>query len=52
MAKPTTEELKSELQNVVNELNQANQVIAKCNRRAIEIQAIIEDRTTPESDAT
>ena len=51
MTKPTTEELKFELQNVINEYNQANQVITKCNKRAIEIQAILKDRTTPESDA-
>ena len=45
MAKPTTEELQAELQTVLNQFNEAN-------RRIIEIQAILKDRTTPESDAT
>mgnify|MGYP001195290081 FL=1 len=45
MAKPTTEELQAELQTVVNQFNEAN-------RRIIEIQAILNDRATPESDAT
>ena len=45
MAKPTTEELQAELQTVVNQVNEAN-------RRIIEIQAILNDRATPESDAT
>jgi len=45
MTKPTTEELQAELQTVVNQFNEAN-------RRIIEIQAILNDRATPESDAT
>jgi len=44
MTKPTTEELQAELQTVVNQFNEAN-------RRIIEIQAILNDRATPESDA-
>ena len=49
--KPTTEELKAELQEVVNKYNQAQSIVKECERRFIELTAIIKDRTTPESDA-
>ena len=52
MAKPTTEELQAELQDVVKKHNQAQAVIKECEKRFIELTAIIKDRTTPESDAT
>ena len=51
MAKPTTEELKTELQEVVNKFNQAQAVVKECEKRFTELTAIIKDRTTPESDA-
>ncbi len=59
MAKPTTEELKAELQDVVNKynqaqatVNQAQTTVKQCEKRFTELTAIINDRTTPESDAT
>ncbi len=51
MAKPTTKELQAELQDVVNKHNQAQAVVKECEKRFIELTAIIKDRTTPESDA-
>ena len=51
MAKPTTEELKTELQEVVNKFNQAQAVVKECEKRFIELTAIIKDRTSSESDA-
>ena len=52
MAKPTLEELQTELQDIVNKHNQAQAVVKECEKRFIELTAIIKDRTTPESDAT
>jgi len=52
MSKPTTEELKKELQEIVNQHNQAQTIVKNCEKRFIELTAIIKDRTTPESDAT
>ena len=52
MSKPTLEELQAELQDVVNRHNQAQTVVKECEKRYIELTAIIKDRTTPESDAT
>jgi hypothetical protein len=51
MAKKTTEELQVELKDVVNKHNQAQAIIKECEKRFIELTAIIKDRTTPESDA-
>tara|TARA_R100001163_G_C5062262_1_gene199298 strand:+ start:2584 stop:2739 length:156 start_codon:yes stop_codon:yes gene_type:complete len=51
MLKPTTEELQAELQDVVNKHNQAQAIIKECEKRFIELTAIIKDRTTNESDA-
>lgn len=51
MLKPTTEELQAELQDVVNKHNQAQTIIKECEKRFIELTAIIKDRTTNESDA-
>ena len=45
MAKKTTEELKTELQEVVKKHNEALETIQQCKNRAIQIQAILEDRT-------
>ena len=52
MPKPTNEELQAELQQVVTKHNQAQAVVKECEKRFIELTAIIKDRTTPESDAT
>ena len=52
MSKPTLEELQAELQDVVNRHNQAEEIVKQCKTRFIELTAIINDRTTPESDAT
>ena len=52
MAKPTLEELQAEFQNVVNKHNQAQDIVNQTKNRFVELQAIIKDRTTPESDAT
>ena len=45
MAKPTTEELQAELQEVVKRHNQAQEVVKQCQTRFTEITAIIKDRT-------
>ncbi len=45
MAKKTTEELQAELQQVIKEHNEAQKIIQQCKNRAIQIQAIIKDRT-------
>jgi len=44
MSKPTTEELQAELQTVVNQRDQATQLVNQSNVRIIEIQAILKDR--------
>ena len=51
MAKPTLEELQAELQDIVNKHNQAQAIVKECEKRFIQLTAIIKDRTTPESDA-
>ena len=51
MAKKTTEELKTELQEVVKKHNEALETIQQCKNRAIQIQAILEDRK-PEDQPT
>ena len=45
MAKPTTEELQAELQEVVNKYNQAQATVKQCEKRFTELTAIIKDRT-------
>ena len=52
MSKPSLEELQAELQELVKKHNQARSIIKNCEKRFIELTAIIKDRTTPESDAT
>ena len=55
MAKPTTEELKTELQELVEKYNQSIDIQEKCKQRIIEVQAIVKDRedgTTNDSDST
>ena len=45
MAKPTTEELQAELQEIVRKYNQAQNIMNQCKTRFIELTAIIKDRT-------
>jgi len=45
MAKPTTEELQAELQEVLKKYNQAQNIMNQCKTRFIELTAIIKDRT-------
>ena len=48
MAKPTTEELQAELEQVVKTHNQAQNVVERCKKRVIEINAILQDRSEEE----
>ena len=48
MAKPTTEELTKELEDVVNKHNEAVEFIGQCKTRATEITAILKDRKVDE----
>ena len=48
MAKPTTEELTKELEDVVNKHNEAGEFIGQCKTRATEITAILKDRKEDE----
>ena len=48
MTKPTTEELQTEQQEVVNRHNQAQEVIKQCQQRFVEITAILKDRQEEE----
>jgi len=48
MTKPTTEELQTELQEVVKKHNEALNTVEQCKTRAIQIQAILEDRKPEE----
>ena len=44
MAKPTTEQLATEIQELVNKYNESVDAQAKWKQRIIEIQAILSDR--------
>ena len=44
MTKPSTEELKENLQNLVNKYNEALQIQAQCKEQIIAVQAVIADR--------
>ena len=44
MTKPSTEQLKETLQELVKQHNEAVEVQTKCKERIIAIQAVIEDR--------
>ena len=48
MAKPTTEELQTELEQVVNKHNQAQEIVRQCQTRFTELNAIIKDRLEKE----
>jgi len=45
MEKPTTEELKTELEETVKKYNQAQNIMNQCKTRFTELTAIIKDRT-------
>ena len=47
MPRPSTEELQTELQEVVKQHNEANDVMNKCKTRVVEIQAFLKDRGVP-----
>ena len=44
MAKKTDQELQTELQDVIKKHNEALETVNQCKTRAIQIQAILEDR--------
>ena len=48
MAKPTTEELQAELDQVVNKFNQAQEIVRQCQTRFTQLTAIIADRQEEE----
>ena len=55
MAKPTTEQLKTELQELVDKYNQSIDVQTECRQRIVEVQAILKDRedgSTEDSNST
>ena len=52
MSKPTTEQLQTELREVVKKYDEAQNIMNQCKTRFIELTAIIKDRTTPETQET
>jgi len=48
MAKLTTEELQTELEQVINRHNQAQDIVKECQKRFVELNAIIKDRLEEE----
>ena len=44
MTRPTDQELKTELEEIVQKHNQAQAIIKQCEKRFIELTAIIKDR--------
>ena len=44
MTRPTTKELETELEQVINKHNQAQEIVKQCQKRFIELDAIIKDR--------
>ena len=48
MAKKTDQELQTELQDVIQKHNDAQNIVQECKTRAIQIQAILEDRKPEE----
>ena len=51
MQKKSLEELRQELQEIVNRHNQAQTILKEWEKSFIQLTAIIKDRTPPESDA-
>ena len=52
MTKPSTEELKETLQELVKQHNEAVEVQRNCKERIIAIQAVIQDREDGDTDDT
>ena len=52
MPRKTTEELRNELQQVVNKHNEAQDIVNQTRTRFAELQAIIKDREEAEKEAT
>ena len=48
--KPSTEELKTQLQQLIKAHNEAEQTQQKCKDAIIAIQAVIQDRTNGDTD--
>ena len=44
MTRPTTEELETELEQVIKKHNQAQEIVRQCQTRFTELNAIIKDR--------
>jgi exonuclease VII small subunit len=44
MTKPSTEQLKKNLQDLLNKYNEALQIQAQCKEQIIAVQAVIQDR--------
>ena len=44
MTRPTTEELETELEQVIKKHNQAQEIVKQCQTRFTELNAIIKDR--------
>ena len=48
MAKKTDQELQTELQDVIKKHNDAANIVQECKTRAVQIQAILDDRKPEE----
>ena len=48
MTKPTTKELETELEQVINKHNRAQEIVRQCQTRFTELNAIIKDRLEEE----
>ena len=48
MTRPTTKELETELEQVINKHNQAQEIVRQCQTRFTELNAIIKDRLEEE----
>ena len=48
MTRPTTEELETELEQVIKKHNQAQEIVRQCQTRFTELNAIIKDRLEEE----
>ena len=52
MTKPSTEKLKTSLEQLVKTYNEAIQTQQSCKEQIIAIQAVIQDRTSEDGDTT
>ena len=48
MTRPTTKELETELEQLINKHNQAQEIVKQCQTRFTELNAIIKDRLEEE----